>query len=127
MFSETVNVSSSSQYNPIRLLGKGGFGVASLVSSVSDPTTVFVIKQVDIANIERRAGPDGAKIKNMAFQEADFMKSIDHPNIVKVFCSFIGKRYVNLVILHFLHHSSFIIHIRSKNRGWHFAYRHGVL
>lgn len=65
---------SMTKYKSIKLLGKGGFGSATLVSLKSDPRKLYVLKEVKVGH-ERKAQEDAAR-------EAKFLQGLHHPNIV---------------------------------------------
>lgn len=82
---------SMSRYKHIKLLGKGGFGAANLVSARNDPKKLFVVKEVRVNPADRKAMDDAKK-------EAAFLASLRHPNIVGYVESFMEKATLFIVM-----------------------------
>jgi serine/threonine protein kinase len=75
-----------------KVIGNGKFGIVRLANSKIDPNLTFAIK-----SIYRRAfKEDQTEIK----AELEVMRSVDHPNIVKLIEVYVDSEHVHLVMEH---------------------------
>eukprot|EP00966_Prymnesium_polylepis_P224624 5195490-Prymnesium_polylepis.1 len=79
------------RYKRVKTIGKGAFGLASLVQARSDPTQRYVIKEIDITMLK----PDAREV---AMQEVALLKAFDHPNIVRYVESFTEAGTLHIVM-----------------------------
>jgi len=63
------------RYRQVKVLGRGGFGAAYLCQPKDNPKAHVVIKEVALSGM-------GPKEREDALREAQFLKSLHHPNII---------------------------------------------
>lgn len=86
-----IKSNSLALYQELNTLGKGGFGTVKLYQHVLSKKK-YAIKFVNIAKI------DSASELNRIFKEIETMRSLTHPNIVKVEDSFMLDRHLCFVM-----------------------------
>ena len=80
---------SSKDYIIQKELGRGSFGVAYLSLQVSTQTHV-VLKRINIGHLH-------PKYQQVALREVEILKKLDHPNIIKYYCSFIEDSTLSII------------------------------
>jgi NIMA (never in mitosis gene a)-related kinase 1/4/5 len=81
----------SSTYKRIKVLGKGGFGTVTLVSSKNkNDNRLYVLKEIKLDNEKNKASE--------AMKEATLMKSLHHPNIIGYVQSFVERDCLCIVM-----------------------------
>eukprot|EP00922_Rhytidocystis_sp_ex-Travisia-forbesii_P036119 GHVS01053600.1.p1 GENE.GHVS01053600.1~~GHVS01053600.1.p1 ORF type:complete len:1739 (-),score=232.38 GHVS01053600.1:433-5649(-) len=80
-------------YEMIELVGKGQFGRAYKVRRMADDFTMLA-KAIDLTSLEE-------KDKTLSMQEAELMKGLDHPNVVKCYESFIHNDTFLVIIMEY--------------------------
>lgn len=78
------------KYRKVKVIGKGSFGYALLVQSVSDKK-LYVMKIIDVSRMDR-------KQKEEALNEVHVLKAMRHPYIVTYRESFMDKRCLCIVM-----------------------------
>ena len=86
------------KYRKVKVIGKGSFGNAVLVSLANDRKKQFVmkVKLCENSNIDFLKIIDisrmNKKDRNNALEETNILKKLNHPFIVKQYESFIEKK-----------------------------------
>jgi serine/threonine protein kinase len=80
------------RYRRVKVLGKGSFGTATLVTRAGNPAEKYVVKEVDISKMPKDE-------REAALQEAKLLASMRHPNIVSCVESFVDKNTKKLCIV----------------------------
>ena len=78
------------RYRKLKVIGKGSFGFAVLVQSVSDRQT-YVMKIIDASKMDRKQRED-------AINEVHVLKAMRHPYIITYKESFMDKRCLCIVM-----------------------------
>lgn len=69
-------------YNEMKIIGRGNFGSATLVSPIAEPDKFFIAKKIFLGNLAE-------KEQMASLLEAKLLKDLKHPNIVEYIDSYI--------------------------------------
>lgn len=83
----------SNMYSCIKIIGKGSFAKVYLACSVDDHSAEFAIKSFDKRSLELNE-----KNKQSILMEINLMRTLNHPNILKVFEVYETGNHINLVL-----------------------------
>jgi NIMA (never in mitosis gene a)-related kinase 1/4/5 len=78
------------KYKIVKTIGKGTFGTAYLVESLTEHKK-YVIKKINMSQMN-------AKEKKEALNEVNIIKSLDHPHIVKYHDNFVDEGKLCIVM-----------------------------
>ena len=85
---------SSKGYRVIKEIGRGGYAHAHLVSVLDAPREFYVAKCIDLEPLKERD-------KTLAKQEVEVLRSMNHPNIVKLKEGFIFQTSLLVLVLEY--------------------------
>ena len=106
---------SARGYRVIKEIGRGMFASAHLVSLLSSPREFYVAKCVDLEQLKDRD-------KRLAEQEVEVLKSMSHPNIVKLKESFLFTPFLLVMVVEYCEQGELRNAIRVKaDQGEYFS------
>mmetsp|Transcript_15041 Transcript_15041/g.63290 ORF Transcript_15041/g.63290 Transcript_15041/m.63290 type:complete len:943 (+) Transcript_15041:229-3057(+) len=79
------------KYKRVKVLGKGSFGHAVLVTFAKDPTKQYVVKEVDMSKMPKSE-------REASLLEAKLLSALHHPNIVTCYESFTERGRLCIVM-----------------------------
>jgi len=86
-----VSTSAMDKYKRVKVLGKGSFGHAVLVTVAKDPTKQYVVKEVDMSKMPKSE-------REASLLEAKLLSALHHPNIVTCYESFTERGRLCIVM-----------------------------
>eukprot|EP00703_Trepomonas_sp_PC1_P005529 JAP91077.1 Kinase, NEK [Trepomonas sp. PC1] len=94
-----------SNYEEIKILGRGSFGTVSLVKFKPDEKQ-YALKVIPIGRLD-------ADTQKYMFQEAEILKKLDHPNIVRYYTSFV-RGHMMYIVMEYANYKSLFEYINKR-------------
>lgn len=101
------NKSYKKKYTEKKVIGRGNFGSATLVSPIDDPTKFLIAKKIHLGGLKE-------KEQTSALLEAKLLKDLTHTNIVDYIDSFIEDGFF-IIVMEYCEGKLELLFIREEN------------